>query len=192
MQSTLFQGGIMDADQLHHASGTTAHILSIGDDPWLLISRQMVLESSGYEVFSCSSDALIKEELTLECDLAILCHSIEAERAQELANRLRRLKPSLPLLVLTYFESCSIRGLEGSVNSSNPGVLLEVILRMINVARSTPASGAIGHEVPRICTEILEVSQRPESGSPDAPRTPVCQNVHEIFRAASKGEKRRE
>jgi hypothetical protein len=194
MESTWFQGGSMEAERIHPTTGTTAHILSIGDDAWLLSSRQMVLESSGYEVHSFSSDELIEDEITLQCDLlqcnlAILCHSIEPERAEELANRLRRLKPSLPLLVLTCFESCSIHGLEGSVSSSNPGVFLEMVLQMMNIATSSPAPDGTAPEVPRGCTGTPELRNLDALEFSIAPRR---QNVYENFRAASLDKKRRE
>lgn len=186
MESTWLHGGSMEAEQIHPTRGTTAHILSVGDDAWLLSSRQMVLESSGYEVHSFSSVELIEDEITLQCNLAILCHSIEPERAEELASRLRRLKPSLPLLVLTCFESCSIRGLEGCVSSSNPGVFLEMVLQMMTIATSSAAPDGTAHEVPRGCTGT------PDSRNLDALQfsiAPRRQNLYENLRAASLGKK---
>lgn len=106
-------------------------ILSVGEDADLLLTRSLLLEFAGYQVFSRSCTAAMQEEVH-DCDLVVVCHSVEAEQAQELLTQFRALYPTLPILRLTkgsaLYSGASdhvLAGLEG------PQRLLERIENML-------------------------------------------------------------
>ena len=73
-------------------------ILSICDDDGLRYSRQLVLESVGYQVESVPSDAPLEAAQVKEFEIAILCHSVDANHAANLAKDLRRMNRSILVL----------------------------------------------------------------------------------------------
>jgi CheY-like chemotaxis protein len=73
-------------------------ILSICDDEALRYSRQLVLESVGYEVESIPSDAPLDAVQPKGFEIAILCHSVDGIHAARLANELRRMNPNILVL----------------------------------------------------------------------------------------------
>lgn len=73
-------------------------ILSIGDDEGLRSSREMLLASEGYEVHSAESSAFLDVCQVRSLDLVILCQSVTLERAQRLAEILRRYNPQIRIL----------------------------------------------------------------------------------------------
>lgn len=75
-------------------------ILSIGDDPDLLMTRHWVLESAGYQVHSVSGDAALDDDVISMIDLAIICHSVREDHAAAAVSSLRKRKPSLPIVLL--------------------------------------------------------------------------------------------
>lgn len=82
-------------------SGGNRRILSVGDDPHLLRTRHLVLESAGYEVQSVPGDAAAEADVLSTIDLAILCHSVEEHQAARVISSLRKVNPSLPIIRLT-------------------------------------------------------------------------------------------
>ena len=83
-----------------------ATILSVGDDRHLLSTRQLVLESAGYEVHSVSAIQALGEKVISRIDLAILCHSVQGEEAAAVISSLRKGSPSMPILRLTTAFVC--------------------------------------------------------------------------------------
>lgn len=88
------------ASAFTHALTQGPKLLSIGDDLALLRTRQMVLESAGFDVCSVSSAAIIEEpELSL-VDIALICHSVERPRAAAVTRNLRKISPEISILQL--------------------------------------------------------------------------------------------
>lgn len=69
--------------------GQPVRVLSICDDESLRYSRQLVLESEGYAVESITSRELLESADLKAFEIAILCHSVDAQHAARLADQLR-------------------------------------------------------------------------------------------------------
>ncbi|MGC2637671.1 MAG: hypothetical protein WA294_10870 [Acidobacteriaceae bacterium] len=82
-------------------SGGKGTILSMGDDPNLLRTRHLVLESAGYEVYSVPGDTAIEDDVISRINLAVLCHSVEEHQATAVISSLRKVNPSLPIIRLS-------------------------------------------------------------------------------------------
>ena len=107
-------------------------ILSVGDDYSLLASRQMVLQSAGYRVYSCASNVPLQRLLEIRADMVLICHTVDLSRAEALAGGLRQASPEVPLLFLSKFnggqrDTC----LHMMHPASDPASLLRQIERML-------------------------------------------------------------
>ena len=108
-----------------------AKILSIGDDPLLLYSRRLVLESEGYFVASLRSDAIIEAEKLRGFDLVVLCHSIPEEMANHILDALWRLAPNTPVLLVTRFDRAGYTSTHYVPVSANPAAMLTVVAQQL-------------------------------------------------------------
>lgn len=88
----------IEPDRKRDGRGT---ILSVGDDPDLLRTRHLVLESAGYRVFSVSGHVAVEPNVIAIADLAIICHSVREHRISAIIRSLRKVNPSILTLVLT-------------------------------------------------------------------------------------------
>lgn len=117
------------------AATPAVRILSIGEDALLLQSRQMLLRSSGYEVVTIHSHALLEEYLVESIQVVLLCHTIPQEQVRNLVHRLHGMNSALSFLVVAP----AIR--DGDTEAAmeetrpEPGALLQSISR---VTRGTP------------------------------------------------------
>lgn len=122
-----------------------ATILSIGDDPDLLRTRHLVLESAGYEVHSFSGNALVQDNVITVADLAIICHSVRELQTTAIIRALRKVSPSIPIVLLTtaFVRRPSI-GDEIAVLSvsDGPQTLLTQIHSMLSALRKSAGSQA--------------------------------------------------
>ncbi|MGB6686241.1 MAG: response regulator [Terracidiphilus sp.] len=73
-------------------------ILSISDDDGLRMSRELVLESDGYELESLSSNGHLAVAKVQSFEIAIVCQSVDGGRATRLAEMLRCYNPSIRIL----------------------------------------------------------------------------------------------
>ena len=73
-------------------------ILSICDDDGIRFSRELVLMQEGYEVSSVPSYACLSPDCMRSFHIAVLCHTVDAERAARLAEMLRWYNPSIGVL----------------------------------------------------------------------------------------------
>lgn len=108
-------------------------ILSIGDDPALLITRQMVLESEGFLVHSISSrEAGIYEQKEIqEVDLVLICHSVEEACAAAIAELLKENHPGLPIVLLSSGYDRLVH-FDEQIASPEPQNLLTSIKQMLH------------------------------------------------------------
>ncbi|HEY3900557.1 MAG TPA: response regulator [Chthoniobacter sp.] len=87
-----------------------ARILLVDDEPAILITLQKILSLEGYEVQSAQS---AREGLRLHgqtaFDLAILDRKMPEMNGEELAAELKRLTPSIPLILITGFPAAVTR-----------------------------------------------------------------------------------
>jgi hypothetical protein len=73
-------------------------ILSICDDERIRFSRELVLMHEGYEVESVTSNTPLDVGRVRSFHIAILCHSLAAYRASQIAHMLRRYNPSIGVI----------------------------------------------------------------------------------------------
>lgn len=95
--------GHLEAHSKNSLSRTCSNrmtILSIGEDRTLLNTRHMVLESAGFLVRSILSIDAIEEAEVLGIDLALICHSVEEDRACAAAHLLKKMSPAISILLL--------------------------------------------------------------------------------------------
>ncbi len=80
-------------------------ILSICDDDALRYSRHLVLESEGYAVESVSSHTPLEAAKLQSFEIAVLCHSVDADQGARLTETLRRTNASIRVLRVHAIQS---------------------------------------------------------------------------------------
>lgn len=73
-------------------------ILSISDDAMVRSTRELVLRRDGYEIVSIGSDELLSVPEIRSFDVAVICHSVAADSAIGMVDRLRRYNPEIRVL----------------------------------------------------------------------------------------------
>jgi len=107
---------------------TQARILSIGDDPILLYSRRLILETAGYSVESAKGNiATIEKELLRKFDLILLCHSITDEVVHRIVEASTRIAPQTPLLQISPLDNPFRNQAHPALVSADPVALLGAI-----------------------------------------------------------------
>lgn len=79
-------------------NGKGIRILSIADDDGIRFSRELVLRQEGYEVESVASNARFDGPWVRSFQITILCHSVESDRAAQIAETLRQRNPSIAVV----------------------------------------------------------------------------------------------
>lgn len=79
-------------------NGRGVRILSIADDDGVRFSRELVLRQEGYEVESVTSDARLDGPWVRTFPIAVLCHSVDSNRAAQIAEALRQRNPSIAVV----------------------------------------------------------------------------------------------
>ncbi len=115
-------------------------ILSVCDDEGLLFSRQLLFENHGYLTESAMSSSLLGMRLVRSVDCAVICHSIEAEQAVRLAERLRRYNSRIRILRIQFAACRDDFRFDLTCDSlAGPQALLTTIDRMLGSARTDKA-----------------------------------------------------
>jgi CheY-like chemotaxis protein len=119
--------------------GHRTRILLISDYEGLRYSRELLLRKQGYQVQSMTSGEFLARPASCPCDLAILCQSLESDRALLISAILRRTLPASALLRVYPFRT----GLEpefelGVDGFDGPAVLLDVLRTYVHT-HSHPA-----------------------------------------------------
>ena len=83
---------------------TPVRILSVSDDDGLRLSREMLLANDGYKMESTTSNTTLSVACVRSFDIALICHSVEPERAMTLAEMLRRYNPDIRILTISQLE----------------------------------------------------------------------------------------
>lgn len=102
-------GKSVDLEQPEHAVDSTRrsekHLLLVDDQMDMLTAMQIILEQSGYRVDTCGSadelTALLRQKRGY--DLVVLDESMPEEQGHEIAARLDREYPGLPVLLVTGY-----------------------------------------------------------------------------------------
>lgn len=112
-------------------------ILSVGDDEFLLRSRELLLANAGYRVLSLDSDAAVAEGLKHRVQMSLLCHTISPARAARLRTLLRDANPEIILLRVSRFGGDQMPGLRAA--PADPANLLRMIEQLLAGAEAATA-----------------------------------------------------
>ncbi|HEX3941896.1 MAG TPA: hypothetical protein VHX11_10485 [Acidobacteriaceae bacterium] len=84
-------------------SGPGRWLISICDDDGLRYSRELILRHADYKVVSVSSNATLEQLTSRPFDIAILCQSVEAERAERIVEILKRENAAIRVLGINSY-----------------------------------------------------------------------------------------
>ena len=123
------------------STASRPRVLSVGHDPDLLRTRELVLESAGFEVLTVAGHASLKDALgrlekAKEFHGFVLGQSLPLEERVELASRLRKTAPGAGIVFLHYpGETFDARNCDAVViTPSDPEKLLTAVRRAIQRA----------------------------------------------------------
>lgn len=103
-------------------------LLSIGDDPFLLYSRRLILEMAGYSVESAKGHIATVEQILLRrFDLVLLCHSIAEDVVGHIVEASRRIAPQTPLLQMSPLDNPFGNKAHPTLVSADPASLLSAV-----------------------------------------------------------------
>jgi CheY-like chemotaxis protein len=90
-----------DHSQLTHPYGST-RLLSVDDEPMVLVTRRAILEISGFEVLNAASGREALQSIARQhIDLAIIDYRMPDVDGGVLARELKRLRPLLPIIMVS-------------------------------------------------------------------------------------------
>ena len=115
------------------AGNVQSVLLNVGQEPWLLHTRELLLRSAGYIVESAHSvEDAIHRFRAGDFDLVILCHSVPAEERQRLVCLIRDHGSSTPVI----FVAAGARGSSVQGIPSDPVGLLNAVKQTLETDRS--------------------------------------------------------
>jgi len=120
-------------------------ILTISRDHKLQELRGEILRKAGYQVSAATSDeqAIGFVEAPNSFSLALLCHSVPEPSRVYLVNRIKKLNPTLPILLLFNGYDPTEAKVDGSLhNLEGPGVWLKTIDFLISGAKGSAGETA--------------------------------------------------
>jgi CheY-like chemotaxis protein len=121
----------------------TRSILIISRDKALQSTRKLILEHAGYYVSAAHTEeeAIQFVEDMDSYSLVLLCHSVPEISRLYLVDRLKALRPTLPILMLYNSYDPSMAKVDSSVHSmESPAKLVEIIGRLTRGARAAGAN----------------------------------------------------
>ena len=121
---------------------TATSILTISRDRILQSTRTLILERAGYSVSAAlnDKDAIGFVEDTDNIRLVLMCHSVPEASRMFLVNRIKELKPTLPILMLYNGYDPTQAKVDGSLHSlDTPEALLDMIGFMTRNIGGDPA-----------------------------------------------------
>ncbi len=128
------------------APGRIKTILSIGQDDFLLETRNQILRSAGYVVESVSAREAAHRIQAGDFDLVLLCHSILAEERYDLACRVRDSNSPVPVASIAHSLYRPDDFTDANINPA-PNRLLseiaEVLARRANISAEERGKDAI-------------------------------------------------
>lgn len=83
---------------------SSVRILSISDDDGLRYSRELLLSNDGYETESITSNTTLSVTRVRSFDIAVICRSVQGERAMSLTDMLRRYHPEIQIVRISPLE----------------------------------------------------------------------------------------
>jgi hypothetical protein len=111
---------------------TPVRILSVSDDDGLRLSRELLLARDGYETESVTSNTALSVDRVRSFDIALICRSVEAERAMDLTDMLRQYNPNIRILTISPLENRPERFHADLEIPSGPEPVLEACRKLCN------------------------------------------------------------
>jgi hypothetical protein len=144
--------------------GIDFRILSVCDDPGLSRSRELLLQSAGFQVKSRRSDWHPDKATGRTAAIAVICHSIEEDRADWLVRRLRQLNPVIRVLQILPYAGWHRKGVDAEcrIEEGPVGFLAAVAAVISNIRPVLPVRRV--HTAPPEITRSTDVSGRMPSG----------------------------
>jgi hypothetical protein len=135
---------------IQKAEAHATHVLSICDDDGLRLSRELLLLKDGYKTESIQSNTALSVNRVRSFDLALICRSVNRERAVPLVEMLRRVHPAIQILASKLLDSSPELCDADLEVPSGPQALLNEIRsflqqRTANPSRMTPGSQTRTH-----------------------------------------------
>jgi CheY-like chemotaxis protein len=116
-------------------------VFQIGEDRLLLETRRRVLESMGLTVVTLNSaEEMLDRSLQLRFDLAILCHTVPANRRKKNAATLRRANPAAPILLVGRGTAGRVADGDVAIDAivdPDPERLTETLRRLLQLKQGT-------------------------------------------------------
>lgn len=139
-------------------------VLSVGLDPDLLKTRNLVLHSAGYTVASaCSIQEAIHRFQAGDFDLVLLCQSLPAKERDGLTWWMRASRPGIP--VVTVAGNLRSGDVVAAVTvGSEPGALLRGIRELLINARHRAARKATPLDKREVDIAPMKKPPRPSAG----------------------------
>lgn len=137
----------MNSSPLHVARNGTRLILSVDDEPGILVSRQLILESEGYEVLSAADgEQALQMFAEQPADLVLLDYVMPGMNGGVVAQEIKNDNPHVPVIIVSASPVVEERSL-GCVDcfiskGEGPAVLLAKIKELL-MPVSTPAIRAV-------------------------------------------------
>jgi CheY-like chemotaxis protein len=173
------------------------HLLCVDDDPEMLRVRKLLLEDSGFSVTTATSgeDALRILEHGGAFDLVLLDYLMPAMTGNELAEKLRRQYPHLPLVVVSavgQLPESLLRNVNASVQKGqDPQALLGTVSSVLAhpEGRREPSSVKPAGKKTVLCVEDEKVQLKLrtmllESAGFDVLEAQSARTAMEIFRSS--------
>ena len=109
---------------------TSKSILTISRDQVLQNTRTLVLQNAGYQVSAATNDkeAVAFVDAPNTISLVLMCHSVPETSRVFLVNKIKELKPNLPILMLYNGYDPTEAKVDGSLHSlETPRAMLDMI-----------------------------------------------------------------
>jgi hypothetical protein len=96
------------------------------------VSRDLLLQKDGYQTESMESNTSIPASRVRSFDLALICSSIDSERAMALAALLRQYHPAIRILSVNPLDSSPDRYHPDLKVASGPQALLDAVRSLLH------------------------------------------------------------
>ena len=133
----------------------SVRILSISDDDGLRYSRELLLAYDGYETESTTSNTALSVSRVRSFDIAVICRSVEPERAMALTEMLRRYHPEMQILCISPLENRITQSAADMEIPAGPDVVLAAVHELCDRKPAQKASYASSH--PRMRPEPVKL-----------------------------------
>jgi CheY-like chemotaxis protein len=132
-------------------------ILSVGSDPMVLDTRELILRSTGYTVSSALST---KEAVDIfqngDFDIVILCHSLPTKECELLASFIRASGSHTPIVCVSGTGLANQNVFADATLDKDPAEFLRSLRDLLGKRRQMPSAGV---PVPHVNAEVTSAKK---------------------------------